>query len=157
MLYRIFAVLAFVVAYVTAERHIVSFHNRCGHGTPTLVSQRGKILSTGAPYVSNGPLLGAIAYLQTGKCNLNGEHCTLVETTLTNPQCPGCGSSTDISLIPPHAFSVTTGFGYYHGCNGIGANCNNPSCITAFRAPEDNHVQVSCQENDVNLAVTFCM
>lgn len=32
----------------------------------------------------------------------NGEGCTLIETTLTNPTSAGSGSSTDISLIPPY-------------------------------------------------------
>ena len=48
---------------------------------------------------------------QSGSCGLNGEGCTLIETTLKNPTSPGAGSSTDISLIPPHTFSVTSGFG----------------------------------------------
>lgn len=89
---------------------------------PTLV-QGGRILSTGGDYVSNGPLTAAIAYLQTGNCLLNGENCSTLETTLKNPTCAGCGSSTDVSLIPPHKFSVTTGFGYYNGCDGTGNNC----------------------------------
>ena len=37
----------------------------------------------------------------SGNCGFNGDRCTFVETTLRNPPCPGCGSSTDISLIPP--------------------------------------------------------
>lgn len=37
----------------------------------------------------------------TGACDLNGEGCTTVEMTLGDPKCAGCGSSTDISLIPP--------------------------------------------------------
>ena len=36
-----------------------------------------------------------------GACGLNGEHCTMVETTLVNPTCAGCGSSADITLIEP--------------------------------------------------------
>lgn len=77
-----------------------------------------------------------------GGCNFNGENCTLLETTLINPSCAGCGSSSDISLIKPsvflkasaravfkhilfnsHAFSVATGFRYDKGCAGSGANC----------------------------------
>ncbi|KAF8726218.1 hypothetical protein AX14_007929 [Amanita brunnescens Koide BX004] len=52
-------------------------------------------------------------YLRTplliGSCGLDGEGCTLIENTLVNPTTPGSGSSTDIPLIPPHAFSVTSG------------------------------------------------
>ncbi|KAF9652141.1 glycopeptide [Thelephora ganbajun] len=157
MLYRIFTVIALTVAYATAERHTVSFDNRCGHGTPTLVSQHGQILSTGKAYVSYEPLIGAIAYLQTKNvCGLNGDHCTTVETTLKNPTCPGCGSSTDITLIPPHTFSVTTGFTYHNGCDGAGATCNNANCPTAFHESTDTWVQVACQANDVNLIISFC-
>ncbi|KAF8726212.1 hypothetical protein AX14_007924 [Amanita brunnescens Koide BX004] len=140
---------------VSAESHTVHFVNNCGRGTPTLV-QNGNILSTGGDYVSNGPLISAIAYLQTGSCGLNGEGCTLIETTLVNPTTPGSGSSTDISLIPPHAFSVTSGFGYYNGCDGAGADCTNPNCPTAFFQPGDTGVQVPCQVDNVDLAITFC-
>ena len=42
---------------------------------------------------------------------MSGENCTLLQTTLLN-FIPGenAGSLTDISLIPPHVFSVPTGF-----------------------------------------------
>ncbi|KAF9014241.1 hypothetical protein BDQ17DRAFT_1419144 [Cyathus striatus] len=150
-----FAVAAAIVT-VAAEKHIVHFDNRCGRGTPTLV-QNGKVLSTGADYVSNGPFLAAIAYLQTGSCLLNGEHCGTVEMTLKNPTTAGGGSSADISLIPPLAYNVPIGFGYYNGCNGAGADCTSASCSTAFHVPTDNQVQVACQTNDVNLVVTFCL
>jgi len=53
----------------------------------------------------------------TGGCGNDGEDCTLVEASLING-----ASSADISLIPPHEFSVTSGFGYYDGCDGVGAD-----------------------------------
>jgi len=140
---------------VHAETHTVSFDNQCGHGTPQLI-QNGNILSTGQPFTSNGPFSSAIAYLQTGNCLLNGEGCSLVETTLVNPTCNGCGSSTDISLIPPHAFSVPVQFSYSGGCNGQGATCTTADCKTAFFTPNDNQVQVECQANNVDLLITFC-
>ncbi|KAF9445927.1 glycopeptide [Macrolepiota fuliginosa MF-IS2] len=144
-----------VVAIVKAETHTVIFDNRCGFGTPTLI-QGGQVLSTGGAFTSNGPLTAAIAYLQTGSCGFNGEGCTLVETTLINPTTPGSGSSTDLSLIPPHAFSVTSGFGYFNGCDNTGADCTDAGCLTAFHTPDQTGVQVACQTNDVNLAITFC-
>ncbi|KAG5352145.1 hypothetical protein C0989_003562 [Termitomyces sp. Mn162] len=118
------SLLAAVAIAVKAEQHTVHFENKCGFGTPTLI-QGPNVLSTGADFTSNGPLISAIAYLQTGACGFNGESCTLVETTLVNPNPskPGSGSSTDISLIPPHAFSVASGFSYFNGCNGAGADC----------------------------------
>ncbi|KAJ3560191.1 hypothetical protein NP233_g11001 [Leucocoprinus birnbaumii] len=140
---------------VGAEKHTVRFDNRCGYGTPHLL-KNGAILSQGEEYVSDGSLDSTIAYLQTGNCNLNGEGCTLVEMTLVNPTCPGCGSSVDISLIPPLAFSVSTSFSYFNGCDGQGAVCNSENCTTAFYIPSDNHVQVQCEENNVDLLISFC-
>ncbi|KAF5355026.1 hypothetical protein D9756_005602 [Leucocoprinus leucothites] len=157
-----FGLLAVAVAalsaaqVVSAERHTVTFDNRCGFGTPTLI-QGGNVLSTGGAYTVNGPLTAAIAYLQTGSCGFNGDGCTLVEVTLINPTSPGSGSSADISLIPPHTFSVTSGFGYYNGCDGTGTDCTSASCPMAFRKPEDTWAQVACQANDVNIAITFCL
>ncbi|KAF8814051.1 hypothetical protein BYT27DRAFT_7082999 [Phlegmacium glaucopus] len=142
--------------FVKAETHTVHFDNRCGFGTPTLI-QGPNVLSTGGDFVSNGPLTAAIAIILNNRgCGFNGEGCTLIETTLRNPTSPGSGSSSDISLIPPHAFSVTSGFGYFNGCNGLGADCTSATCDTAFRNPGDTSKQVACQINDVDLAITFC-
>ncbi|KAJ6452416.1 hypothetical protein C8R45DRAFT_1112978 [Mycena sanguinolenta] len=44
-------------------------------------------------------------------------------------------SSTDLSLIPPHSFSVTIGFGYIGACAPGGADCNNANGNTAFHTP----------------------
>ena len=91
----------------------------------------------------------------------------IVETTLQNPTSPGSGSSTDISLIAPHSFSVATGkltslvggltltrlitgFGYYNGCDGAGADCTDANCPTAFHVPTDTQVQVACQVDNVS-------
>ncbi|KAJ7646260.1 Glp-like protein [Mycena polygramma] len=170
-----FALLAVAVGNVFAETHTITFNDGCGFGTPTLI-QGPNVLSTGGPYSINGPLRGAIAYLQTGGCGLNGEGCTLIETSLVNPTTDGSGSSTDISLIPPsvlrfwdtpaktdlflpnHAFSVTSGFGYLNGCQPAGADCNNPNCPTAFHQSGDTGVQVPCQLDNANLVVSiFCL
>ncbi|KIP10579.1 hypothetical protein PHLGIDRAFT_65475 [Phlebiopsis gigantea 11061_1 CR5-6] len=155
---RVFtALLVSVLAFagVQAETHTVSFTNNCGFGTP-LLKAGGTTFSTGGTVTFEGPLISAIAFLQTGGCGDNGEGCTLIETTLKNPTTPGSGSSTDISLIPPHAFSVTSGFGYFGQCNGAGADCTFSGCSTAFHQPGDTGVQVACQSDDVNLAITFC-
>ncbi|KAF8142817.1 hypothetical protein K438DRAFT_1784329 [Mycena galopus ATCC 62051] len=170
------AVIAVAAGHAVAESHTVTFANQilaaATERSPTLISQNGAVLSTGAAYTSNGPLIGAIAYLQTGNCGFNGERCTLVETTLKNPTTPGSGSSTDISLIPPHAFSVTTGFGYLGACAPAGADCEFPStipwssllkdrtgtsatCTTAFHKSTDTHVQVACQADNANLVVNI--
>ncbi|KAE9409405.1 hypothetical protein BT96DRAFT_592553 [Gymnopus androsaceus JB14] len=143
------------IAGAQAESHTVTFTNLCGKGVPTLKAN-GVTLSNGGAYTSNGPLEAAIAYLDVG-CGANGEGCTMIETTLINPTSPGSGSSTDITLISPHAFSVTTGFGYYNGCDGAGADCNNADCSNAFLTTSTNtDVQVACQVDNVNLAITFC-
>ncbi|EPQ57056.1 hypothetical protein GLOTRDRAFT_58158 [Gloeophyllum trabeum ATCC 11539] len=144
-----------VAAVANAESHTISFDNKCGKGTPQLI-QGGKVISTGQPYTSNGPFSAGIAYLQTGECLFNGENCALLEMTLGNPTCPGCGSSTDISLIPPHALNVPVAFSYQGGCDGQGATCTTANCNTAFFVPDDTQVQVACQTDNVNLLITFC-
>ncbi|KAJ7610524.1 glycopeptide [Roridomyces roridus] len=148
--------LAIAISAVRGETHTITFDNRCGFGTPTLIGQSGQVLFTGAAVTINGPLIGAIAYLQTGSCGFNGEGCTLLETTLRNPISPGAGSGTDISLIPPHSFSVATGFSYVNGCDGAGADCTTPNCSTAFHSPEDLQSVLQCEANDVDLVITFC-
>ena len=54
-----------------------------GFSQPTLVSQNGQILSTGGSYTASGSIVGAIAYLQTGACGLNGDNCLSKPTELT--------------------------------------------------------------------------
>ncbi|KAI0272428.1 glycopeptide [Gloeopeniophorella convolvens] len=151
----IFAMLAAVLIGAKAETHTIIFDNRCGFGTPFLKAG-GTTFSTGGSVTFNGPFVAGIAYLQTGGCGDNGENCVLVETTLRNPTSPGSGSSTDLSLIPPHAFQITTGFGYFDGCDGAGADCTGPNCAAAFEDPSQTFKQVACQADNVNLAITFC-
>ncbi|KAF7318531.1 hypothetical protein HMN09_00363100 [Mycena chlorophos] len=157
-MFSVAALTLFAFAFasgVRGESHTITFTNKCGSGTPTLI-QNGNVLSTGGAYTTNGPISAAIAYLQTGSCGFNGEDCTLLEVTLQNPTSPGSGSSVDLSLIPPHAFSVTSGFGYYNGCEGAGADCSSADCPTAFHSSGDTTVQVACQDDNVDLAITFC-
>ncbi|KAJ3993582.1 hypothetical protein F5050DRAFT_1577294, partial [Lentinula boryana] len=121
-----------------------------------VLKRNGATLSTGGSFTSNGKRNRACQFYIHLGCGTDGEGCTMVETTLINPTTPGSGSSTDITLIPPHSFSVTTGFGYFNGCNGAGADCTNANCPTAFHQPDDTHVQVACQANNVDLVITFC-
>ncbi|KAJ7144474.1 glycopeptide [Mycena epipterygia] len=143
--------LAIAAGNVRAETHTVQFTNQCGFGTPTLV-QAGKVLSAGA-FTSNGPFLGAIAFLQTGSCGVNGEGCTIVEASLTNAGV----SSADLSVIPPHTFSVATGFAFFNGCDGAGLDCTTANCPTAFQTPEDVSPTVECTSANVNLEVTHSL
>ncbi|KAF8185480.1 hypothetical protein K438DRAFT_1597204, partial [Mycena galopus ATCC 62051] len=136
-----------IISYAHAETHTVHFTNRCGLGTPTLI-QGPNVRSTGGELLINGPLTGAIAYLQTGACGFNGEGCTLIETTLSNGF-----SSTDISLIPPHTFSVASGFEYYDGCDGAGADCTSSGCSQVMTDPSQTYKQVGCAAANVNLMV----
>ncbi|KAF8187594.1 hypothetical protein K438DRAFT_1595248 [Mycena galopus ATCC 62051] len=119
------AVIAVAAGQALAETHTVTFNNNCSSGTPTLIGQGGVVLSTGDAYTIDGPLLSAFAYLQTGECGFNGENCLVVETTLMNPSTTteGVGSVTDLTLVPPRAFSVTTGFAYVGACAPAGADC----------------------------------
>ncbi|KZT07553.1 uncharacterized protein LAESUDRAFT_742943 [Laetiporus sulphureus 93-53] len=146
-----FLAVAMALVQVNAETHTVTFNNKCGRGTPYLRAQNGQVLSTGGAYTISGPLIGAIAYLQTGGCGNNGEDCTLIETTLKNGY-----SSTDVSLIPPHEFNVAAGFGYYDGCDGKGADCTSADCTTAFHTSDQTWVQVGCAVDNENLVITFC-
>ncbi|KAF9073139.1 hypothetical protein BDP27DRAFT_1488055 [Rhodocollybia butyracea] len=127
--------LASFVAFAAAESHTITFTNNCGRGTPMLISQTGQVLSTGGSFTSNGP-----SYLQTGGCGLNGDF---------------SGSATDVTLIPDHEFSVTSGFGYFNGCDGTGFDCTSANCPGAFTDPT-NGLIVSCEADNVDLAITFC-
>ncbi|KAF9073135.1 glycopeptide [Rhodocollybia butyracea] len=147
--------LASFIAIAAAESHTITFNNKCGKGTPMLISQTGQVLSKGGSYTSNGPIVGALAYLQTGGCGLNGDFCTTVETTLKNPTSPGAGSSSDVTLIPDHKFTVSAGFGYFNGCDGVKFDCTSANCPGAFTNPTNGKV-VSCQTDNVDLAITFC-
>lgn len=157
-LVKVFLGLAAVLSAssaVSAESHTITFDNQCGKGTPQLLVG-GQVVSSGDPYTSSSAISGAIAYLQTGECNTNGEGCTLLEMTLNNPTCIGCGSSSDISLIPPHAFNVEASISYYGACNGQGTTCSSADCSEAFHNPNDNQVQVQCESDNSNLLITFC-
>ncbi|KAJ4497890.1 glycopeptide [Lentinula lateritia] len=139
-------IAAVLVTGALAETHTVVFSNLW----PTLKR--------------NSPLIAGIAFQRllatyriNAGCGADGQGCAMVKTTLVNPTTPGSGPSTDITLTPPpHSFSVTTDFGYFNGCNGAGADCISTNCPTAFHNPNDTHVQVACQSDNVNLAITFC-
>lgn len=151
----VFTLSFFFIMRAHAESHTIKFVNKCGSGSPVLM-YNGKNVLQGDQYTSNGPFSG-IAYLQTGSCNTNGENCTLLEMTLINSACVGCGSSVDISLIPPHAYSVESSFAFYGGCDGSGQTCSNPNCEgQAFFVSTDNTVQRECQVDNVNLLISFC-
>jgi hypothetical protein len=87
------SIIAAAFGVANAETHTIHFVNNCHFGTvsfvlieafranvlafthqkPTLVSQNGQILSTGGDFVSNGPIVGAIAYVSmtfTNSCLL---------------------------------------------------------------------------------------
>ncbi|KAL1745510.1 hypothetical protein HDZ31DRAFT_36279 [Schizophyllum fasciatum] len=140
-----------VAALALAETHTIHFDNACGYGTPVIYQNFQKIAS--GDHTFQGEARSVIAFLQTGKCGANGEGCTMVETTLINNGV----SSTDVTLIPPHTFSVPTGFGYYNGCDGVGNNCQSANCPGAFHKTNDYGAQRQCTgHNNVNLAITFC-
>ncbi|KAF9523728.1 hypothetical protein CPB83DRAFT_798900 [Crepidotus variabilis] len=145
----IFATLifAFVVATigVQAEQHVIHFDNKCGRGTPTLI-QGSNVLSTGSDYIINGPILGATAYLQTGRCGFNGENCTAININLANT-----GSSTQFDVTPPHTSFIAVHFEYTNGCDGKGDTCSSTTCQSGNPPP------VTCDASNVNLAISFCI
>ncbi|KZT07548.1 uncharacterized protein LAESUDRAFT_115317 [Laetiporus sulphureus 93-53] len=148
--------IAFVIAasafiHVIAESHTVTFVNDCGSGTPYLRAQNGTVLSTGEAYTINGPLVDGYAYLQTGACDDQGNNCTVVEFTLQNGD-----TSAIIDLVPPHVFSVATGYGFYNGCDGDGADCTVADCASAYRGGAGVYPAIPCAGDNVDLAVLFC-
>ncbi|KAH9830061.1 glycopeptide [Rhodofomes roseus] len=150
----------FLVTVVHAqEQHIVSIVNNCGKGYPVLGGLDGRqFYPTSEPVVFVGPALGLFSYLQytdddgNNVCEQNGEGCTTIEASLNSN-----GSSADISLVPPHAFSVTTGFGYYDGCDGAGLDCTNADCPGAKKHnSSQGWLPISCSAANVSLGITFC-
>ncbi|KIP10569.1 hypothetical protein PHLGIDRAFT_219719 [Phlebiopsis gigantea 11061_1 CR5-6] len=153
----LFTVLTIFVALlvgVQAETHTITFINNCGFGTPTL-EDNGEVLSTGQTVTVNGPLTGAIAFLQTGSCGYNGEGCTVIKLNLENPTTLGTGSSAEISISPPHAFSVPSGFGFTNGCEGIGGDCTTANCPLGT-LPGGPVSPIACQSNDADIVILFC-
>ncbi|GJE97617.1 glycopeptide [Phanerochaete sordida] len=145
-----------VVLGARAETHTVSFVNNCGFGTPIL-EVNGQTVSTGQSVTFNGPVMDAIAFLQTGGCGDNGEDCALVEITLENSTSPGSVSSGDILLIPPHQFSVPTSFEFIGAmCTGSGASCPDVDCGGPGIGRNPDDPQVVCVGNNVGVVITFC-
>jgi len=138
---------------VAAETHSIMFINKCGEGTPMLLLQdSSNVLSTGGTYTANGPITDFVAFLQSGNCGVHGEECTAVEGTLQN------GSSfANVTVLPPHAFTATTGYGFYGGddsCDGLGFDCTTQFCSFPFGV--NGGTQEECSAANVNLVVTFC-
>ncbi|KLO16733.1 hypothetical protein SCHPADRAFT_198248 [Schizopora paradoxa] len=154
---RFLAMIATGVASVTAESHTIHFTNLCGFGTP-IIAQNGIILSTGADFTTNGPFIDGMAYLQTGGCGLNGEGCTIVETTLRNPTTlGGNGSCTEIVQTSTDFLSIE--FSYFinnSGCITItGGNCP-ANCSTGLVPFPSQTECVTCDLDNVNLAINLC-
>ncbi|KAK7454058.1 hypothetical protein VKT23_011571 [Stygiomarasmius scandens] len=162
MLTKFTSLVALLAVVANAQqKHTITFSNKCGKGTPTLVRNGNILPLSNGKFTSNGAFPAAIAYLQTGNCKLNGEECMIVEMTLQNAvNGPGSGSSVDLSLIPPHKFNVPIHFEYANtaNCNKIGATCANANCPVAFHNSSDNPSgkQKACQTDNANLNIVFC-
>ena len=98
------------------------------------------------------PVFSVLIASLPGLCGINGENCTAVDISLANaiPSDPGSGSSAAVDIVPPHAFTSVTGFGYYNGCDGAGQYCTNPNCIEEIPGPPPKTiVPVFCQTDNV--------
>lgn len=92
-----------------------------------------------------------------------------VNFTLADPTTAGGGCTADIWLTPPYTFSVTSGFGFYNGCDGMGADCElsfpwknrrplsspilsgtSASCVSAIHDPSETFPVVTCEDNNVS-------
>ncbi|KIY43287.1 hypothetical protein FISHEDRAFT_62799 [Fistulina hepatica ATCC 64428] len=134
----VFVLWCTIIPAIRAEQHSVNLVNNCGYGTFSGRAERSP---------STRPLKPPFR-----------EGCTLVELTLVNPSTAGSGSSVDISLIPPLAFSVAATFSYYDGCDGTGNSCLENGCTTAFYEPDDTTVQVACQDdNKLRVLINVCL
>ncbi|KLO16734.1 hypothetical protein SCHPADRAFT_198186 [Schizopora paradoxa] len=151
---RLSAVIAAVVATVAAETHTINFINNCGFGTPSIFLNGITLPPTGADFTSNGPIIDAVAYLQDGSCNPDGDNCAVVVTTLQNPTLTGNGSCTEILLLPPHTFEVPIGFSYSNGCDGEGEQCNVADCPISF-GPTPGQC-LTCDADNVDIIISFC-
>ncbi|KAH9829948.1 uncharacterized protein C8Q71DRAFT_862808 [Rhodofomes roseus] len=158
--YYVLATLFLMKVICAQELHTVYIVNNCGKGYPVLGGLYGEFYPTTDPTTTltfQGPAWGLLSYLQytdddgNNVCGKDGEGCTMVEATLSNT-----GSSVDITLIPPHAFSVGAGFAYYGGCNGAGMNCTSAACPGAKHNASEGWLQVSCTSASVSLEITFC-
>ncbi|QRW07046.1 hypothetical protein RhiLY_06045 [Ceratobasidium sp. AG-Ba] len=155
--YFLFSALAVVAiagaTYVAAETHKVTFVNKCGKGTPTLVGQNGKIISTGN-YTATAPLI-ARGLLVDGACQSNGTGCTVAEMTLRNGI-----SAADVSIINPFAYQVPVAFNFTNGCSNVGNSCKDASCCStggAYCQPTGDDAAVRiCTTPDAGLEITFC-
>ena len=80
------------------------------------------------------PVCGVLIACLPGLCGINGENCTAVDISLANaiPSDPSSGSSAAVDIVPPHAFTSVTGFGYYNGCDGTGAVCRSQECDAQY-------------------------
>ncbi|GJE94381.1 hypothetical protein PsYK624_105500 [Phanerochaete sordida] len=112
-----------------AESHHIHFVDKCGGGTS---SSGATLESSGHDYTSSGPLLRAIAYLQTGSCGATGSGCNVVEMNLQNPS-----SSIDVVSGGIDASTISVA---WQGCSG--AYCNAEVCI--------------CPSNNAGVEITFC-
>ncbi|KAJ7638148.1 hypothetical protein B0H17DRAFT_1216809 [Mycena rosella] len=124
--------------------------------------------SYSSDFTINGPLLGAIAYLQTGENILDiiemmtsRQPAKVVADSMAKAApwskpalCNNGFSSAELSLIPSHSFFVTIGFGFFDGCDGAGADCTFPRCEPEFTDPSQTFKQVGCGAANVNLAVS---
>ncbi|QRV78079.1 hypothetical protein RhiJN_06094 [Ceratobasidium sp. AG-Ba] len=150
------AVVAAVVGAVgvAAESHTITFINKCGSGTPTIVNQTGKVVSTGNSYTINGSFVGGRAFLVNGACKLYGVGCTVVEMTLDESHV----SAADISLISPFAFSTPAAFAFKGGCDGASNSCTSAKCCPtgAYCTPADDQATRACTAKNVGLEITFC-
>ena len=45
---------------------------------------------------------------------------------------------------------IVCAYSYTNGCDGAGARCDSANCPTAFYKPDDTHVQVACQSDNVS-------
>ncbi|KAJ7590425.1 hypothetical protein C8J56DRAFT_592308 [Mycena floridula] len=137
---------------VNAE-HSVVMQNSCGTGVPTLDKVPSLVLNTRTSMYTN-ETIKAVAFLNTGVCGPNGEHCTVVDIELGTRS---DGSSTAlISLVPPNRFTVPVSFVYFNGCDGASQTCRTAGCPNAGNVDFARQGIVQCAAPEASLSIIFC-
>ncbi|VDC01121.1 unnamed protein product [Peniophora sp. CBMAI 1063] len=98
----------------------------------------------------------AVAYLDQDGCAAGGsETCMEIEFGLSNSS----PSFVDILLIPPQTYQNAACVSFSNGCDGASLSCTEPGCSAAFTSQDDSAgagTVLMCEEEDVNIVITFC-
>jgi len=145
-----------VVTLVRAEVHTLTFVNNCHVGVPQFVRSPGTLATetSSSVWTSNIPgYLNGIAWLDWDDnmgCGLDVDDVKCPHVTVNLDNNHPVGQSSASINIPKEEYYGGIKYRFTGGSNGdcdsIAAGCYNQACV----------VQNECDDNDVNLEITFC-